>query len=98
MRLLNGYTEGILMESVIAADQQRVWRAITEAAQLSIWFDGSMGWEFTPVAGEPITFRYNGEAIGYGTVVTISEVGFEALREDLRQRRHEMNAEGWVSR
>ena len=118
--------------TVIAADQQRIWRAITEAAQISQWFDGSMGWEFTPVAGEPITFRYNGEVIGYGTVVTvevphmfafrwtpepgnptlslvtfrlevanggtrvtISEEGFEALPEDLRQRRYDMNAEGW---
>lgn len=117
---------------VIAAEQDRVWRAITEAAQISQWFDGSMQWEFVAAAGETMTFRYNGDIIGYGrvvtvepqqqfafrwtpepgipieslvtfgleavndgTLVTISEEGFEALPEDVRQRRYDMNGEGW---
>ena len=117
---------------VIKAHQARVWRAITEAAQISQWFDGSMGWEFKPAAGETMTFRYNGEVIGYGkvvsaeplerfafhwtpepgnpieslvtfvletvpdgTLVTITEAGFEALPETVRQKRYEMNGMGW---
>lgn len=117
---------------VIAAQQARVWSAITEAAQISQWFDGAMQWEFIPAAGAAITFRYNGEIIGYGSVVaaeppehfafrwtpepgnptqslvtfrlelvaggtqvTISEEGFEALPEDVRQKRYDMNAMGW---
>ena len=91
-----------------------------------------MGWEFKPAAGEKMTFRYNGEVIGYGKVVTaeapqrfafhwtpepgnptlslvtfvleavsegtrvtITEAGFEALPEDVRKKRYEMNGEGW---
>jgi len=108
---------------VIAADRERVWKAITEAAQISQWFDSSMKWEFKPAAGEKMTFSYDGKVIGYGKVVTaepmerfafnwtpeqgnptlslvtflleavaegtrvtISEAGFEALPEDVRQK------------
>jgi len=118
---------------VIQADQARVWQAITEAAQISQWFDGSMKWEFKPAAGETMTFYYDGKVIGYGKVVTaepmdrfafqwtpepgnptlslvtfvlesvddqgtrvtISETGFEALPEAVRQKRYEMNEMGW---
>ena len=117
---------------VIQAERARVWQAITDAAQISQWFDGSMGWEFKPAAGEPITFRYNGEIIGTGKVVmanpperfafqwtpeagnptlslvtfvleavaegtrvTITEAGFEALPDAVRQKRYEMNGMGW---
>jgi uncharacterized protein YndB with AHSA1/START domain len=117
---------------VIKAEQARVWRAITEAAQISQWFDGSMTWEFAAKAGEKITFYSNGDVIGYGKVitvepmerfafqwtpepgnpveslvtfhlervaegtrVTITEAGFEALPENVRQKRYEMNGMGW---
>ncbi|MEO8394577.1 MAG: SRPBCC domain-containing protein [Chloroflexota bacterium] len=117
---------------VIAADRERVWKAITEAAQISQWFDGSMKWEFEAKAGETMTFYWDGQVIGYGKVVTaepperfafrwtpepgtpieslvtfqlevyaegtrvtISEAGFEALPEAVRQKRYEMNGTGW---
>ena len=117
---------------VINAEQARVWQAITEAAQISQWFDGSMKWEFKPAAGEKMTFTYDGKVIGYGKVVaaepmthfafhwtsepgnpveslvtfrletvaegtrlTITEAGFEALPENVRQKRYDMNSEGW---
>lgn|GEM_PF-175016 len=117
---------------VISAAQDRVWRAITNAAQISKWFDGSMQWEFEARAGANMTFRYDSKVIGYGKVVTadpqthfafhwtpepdvpveslvtfrlepagdgtrvtVSEEGFEALPVDLRQRRYEMNSNGW---
>jgi len=117
---------------VIAADQARVWKAITEAEQISQWFDGRMKWEFKPAAGEKMTFYYNGEVIGQGrvvtadpmerfafhwtpepgnpteslvtfvlepvaegTLVTITEAGFENLPEEVRQKRRDMNGEGW---
>lgn len=118
---------------LISAAQGRVWNAITHAAQISKWFDSAMQWEFEPQAGANMTFRYEGQVIGYGKVVaaepqthfafrwtpepgvpveslvtfrlapegeqtrvTISEEGYEALPEDLRQRRYEMNDVGWV--
>ena len=118
--------------AVIKAERARVWQAITEAAQISQWFDGKMQWEFEPQAGANITFYYEGKAIGYGRIVTveppqrfafhwtpepgnpveslvtfqleavpegtrvtITEAGFEALPETLRQKRYEMNDMGW---
>jgi uncharacterized protein (TIGR02246 family) len=117
---------------VIAAAQDRVWSALTNAAQISKWFDSSMQWDFEPVSGSNMTFRYEGKVLGYGKVVTadpkthfafhwtpepgvpveslvtfrlepvgdgtrvtVSEEGFEALPDDLRQRRYEMNSNGW---
>ena len=118
--------------AVIKATRERVWQAITEATQISQWFDGSMQWEFEAKAGAKMTFYYEGKVIGYGRVVTaepmerfafhwtpepgnpveslvtfvletvaegtrvtITESGFEALPESLRQKRYEMNGMGW---
>ncbi len=35
------------------------------------------------------------ETVPGGTRVTVSEAGFEALPEDVRQKRYEMNDDGW---
>lgn len=52
---------------------------------------------WTPEPGNPaetvVTFAL--EAVAEGTRVTITEAGFEALPDDVRQRRRSMNAEGW---
>jgi uncharacterized protein YndB with AHSA1/START domain len=40
---------------VIAAEQERVWRAITTPEIISRWFDGTMRWSFRLAAGETIT-------------------------------------------
>lgn len=66
-------TETIAVERsiVVAADQQRVWRAITDAAQISKWFDGNMSWDFKLGVGELIKFYMNGELLGTGHVRVI---------------------------
>ncbi len=61
-------TETIAVERsiVIAANQQRVWQAITDSAQMSAWFDSKMSWEFKLGEGEPVTFSMNGKVLGTG--------------------------------
>jgi uncharacterized protein YndB with AHSA1/START domain len=52
---------------------------------------------WTPEPGNPaeslVTFRL--EVVPGGTLVTVTESGFEALPDSLRQKRAEMNAQGW---
>jgi uncharacterized protein YndB with AHSA1/START domain len=116
---------------VIAADRERVWRAITTPEHISKWFDGTMRWSFTLAVGETITLTMDDftdyariaavepperfafywtaepdnpaetlvtftlESVPEGTRVTASEEGFEALPEDLRHKRYDMNSMGW---
>jgi uncharacterized protein YndB with AHSA1/START domain len=116
---------------VIAADRERVWRALTTPEHISKWFDGSMRWEFRLAVGETITLSMDDftdvariavvepperfafywkaeqgnpletlvtfklETVPEGTRVTASEEGFEALPDDVRQKRYDMNAMGW---
>ncbi|MBX3066701.1 MAG: SRPBCC domain-containing protein [Anaerolineae bacterium] len=44
---------------VVAADQDRVWRAITEPDQFSKWFGNKLHWDKLAV-GEPMTFEGEG--------------------------------------
>lgn len=66
-------TETIAVERsiVVHADRERVWRAITDSAQISQWFDGNMRWEFQLGVGEHINYYYNGALLGTGRIVTI---------------------------
>jgi uncharacterized protein YndB with AHSA1/START domain len=125
-------TEVATRNTIIAADRERVWRAITSPEQISQWFDGSMTWDFALAAGASITLSMNGahlgtatiaavepperfafrwtpepgnpaetlvtfllESVAEGTRVTVTEAGFEALPDDVRQRRRDMNGKGW---
>jgi uncharacterized protein YndB with AHSA1/START domain len=116
---------------VIAADRERVWRAITTPEHISKWFDEQMKWTFTLAPGETITLSMDDftgyariatvepperfafywqaemdnptetlvtfrlESVPEGTRVTASEEGFEALPDDVRQKRYDMNGMGW---
>jgi uncharacterized protein YndB with AHSA1/START domain len=66
-------TEAIAVKRsiVINADRERIWQALTDAAQVSKWFDSSMTWEFKLGIGEPITYWMNGEVLGKGRIVTV---------------------------
>ncbi len=55
---------------VIAADRERVWRAITTPEQISKWFDGTMEWQFKLAPGETITLSMD-DFKGYARIVTV---------------------------
>ena len=129
---------------VIAADRERVWKAITQPNTINKWFNSSarsdaerVFWKFDRLeAGAPMFFSWKGEdgqeqgqpgsialveppkrfafywtpdphhdlqslvtfaleTIPEGTRLTVTEQGFEGLPEAIRQKRYEMNAEGW---
>jgi uncharacterized protein YndB with AHSA1/START domain len=120
---------------VVAAPQERVWKAITTPEHISKWFirmefdrlevgqrvryswDPYPGMNATEAWGEitivePIErFGYNGQiepprpeltetvfvlkTVPEGTRITVTETGFEALPDGLRQKRYADNGGGW---
>src|SRR5579871_6240969 len=57
----------------------------------------TFAFNWTPEAGNPVETRVTFvlEAVPEGTLVTISEAGFEKLPDNVRQKRYEMNGQGW---
>jgi uncharacterized protein YndB with AHSA1/START domain len=117
----------------INAPRERVWQAITDAAQINQWWGGDDHWEIDSlqvggvvrfghvddvmtasiavcdpprefsIAWPPqpgyhqisMTTRYLLETENGGTRLTVSETGFDALPETLRQKRIEQTALGY---
>lgn len=121
----------VQQSQIIAAERERVWRAITTPRHMTQWF--GMDIDFARLAvGETMTFTYEGtpepatitvveaperfafewtaepglavttlvtfvlEAVREGTRVTVTEQGFEALPDDVRDNRRDSNTNGWA--
>ena len=76
-------------ELVIRARQDRVWRALTEAEQLTRWFPDKAA-EVDP---RP---EFTLEAIEGGTRLLVVESGFSRVREDTRGSACKDNDDGWT--
>ncbi|OLB37897.1 MAG: hypothetical protein AUH05_11870 [Ktedonobacter sp. 13_2_20CM_53_11] len=96
--------EAVVLERsiVIAADRERVWRAITTPEHLAKWFE-PIRFERLAV-GETLTFGWGGEGsialveletVPEGTRITVTEQGFEALPDEVREIRFQDNTQGW---
>jgi len=120
--------EAVVLERsiVIAADRERVWRAITTQEHLAKWFE-PIRFERLAV-GETLTFGWGGEGsialvepmdrfgfrwqiapphpaqtlvvftletVPEGTRITVTEQGFEALPDEVREIRFQDNTQGW---
>jgi uncharacterized protein YndB with AHSA1/START domain len=115
---------------VVAADRERVWRAITQPQHFSKWFGGDIQFARL-VVGEAMSFAAGGESgpgriaavepperfayywtaepgnptetlvtfrldsVPEGTLITVTEEEFEALPDEVRRKRFDMNNEGW---
>jgi uncharacterized protein YndB with AHSA1/START domain len=66
----------------IKAPPERVWRALTTAAELSAWFQ-------VKIEGETL------EAAEGGTRLSVSETGFDAISLARRAKVHGDNSQGW---
>ena len=111
---------------VVAADRERVWRAITMPEHIAKWFE-PIRFERLAV-GEALTFGWDGageialvepmdrfgfrwqiappnpmqtlvvfdlETVPEGTRITVTEQGFEALPDEVRQAHFKNNTQGW---
>lgn len=118
----------------IAAARERVWEAITDAAQINQWWGGDDQWQIAALqVGATVQFAhrdipilatigvldpprqfsiqwppeqnhsvlkattYTLEAEKGGTRVTVTETGFEALPDDIRQTRYDRTAQGYAT-
>jgi len=126
MHVMNSTME-IRRSVVVAADREKVWRAITQPEHFSKWFGDQVQFERLAV-GEAMTFfetepgtiaiveplerfafywtaekgypvetlvTFHLETVPEGTQITVTETGFEALPEELRQIPFDRNNEGW---
>ena len=116
--------------TVIPADRQKVWRAITSPEHFANWFGDDLHFErlavgeamtfsvgrqqktgtiatvepperyafyWTPEAGVPARtlVTFNLEAVVDGTLLKVTEEGFDALPEKVRSKRYELHHKGW---
>jgi len=118
------------LNTVIAADREKVWRAITQPEHFSHWFGDDLRFERLAV-GEAMTFAvgklqktgtiatvepperyafywtpepgvaartlvtFHLQAVVDGTLVKVTEEGFDALPEKVRGTRYDLHHKGW---
>jgi uncharacterized protein YndB with AHSA1/START domain len=120
--------EAVLLERsiVIAADRERVWRAITTPEHIAQWFEpirferlaegcaltfswggeGSIAlvepmdrfgfrWQIAPPHPAQTLVVFALETVPEGTHITVTEQGFEALPDEVREIRFKDNTQGW---